>query len=371
MTKTLRWQIALTMVQGVGPVMAKSLLTHFDIEEIFLADRAALTDCGLLAEKTLKALLAFADWKRVEEEVRFIERNQILPLFITDAAYPKRLLSCPDAPTLLYYKGKADLNASKTIAVVGTRDCTRHGVRHTEELIEQLVPYSVTIISGLAMGIDTAAHQSAIKNGLPTVAVLPLGLDTVYPGTNRSLAKEILRSSGGLLTESMTRHCGDTYLFPRRNRIVAGLCDATLIVESGTKGGSLVTARLACDYGRDVFAMPGRPSDSKSSGCHQLIKQNKALLAATGDDIADWMGWKKHSAGPATHTQPLQTKAVHQVLDPNEVLLLEVIRQTETLTADQLQQKTDLSSPSMATALINLELAGLIVSLPGNRYQAV
>ncbi|MFM8709908.1 MAG: DNA-processing protein DprA, partial [Sphingomonadales bacterium] len=236
METSLRWQIALTMVPGLGPVHAKSLLNSFDIEEVFCANRSELENAGALPQRLLTSLLLFSDWKRVEEEICFIERNRIRPLFITDTDYPSRLLSCPDAPVLVYYKGDAQLNASRTIAVVGTRGCTRHGVRETEEIIAALAPYGATIISGLAMGIDAVAHQTAIEHGLPTLAVLPLGLDAVYPAINRPLARKILRTAGGLLTESMTKNYGDAYLFPRRNRIVAGCSDAIVVVESGKKG---------------------------------------------------------------------------------------------------------------------------------------
>ena len=244
MQAALRSQIALTMVPGLGPVHAKQLLHAFDIEELFETDPDTLQRSAAIPDRLLVSLLRFSNWKRVEEEMQFIERNQIRTLFITDPDYPKRLLNCPDAPILLYFKGQALLHANRMIAVVGTRGCTRHGVQSTEEIISQLSEYGVTIISGLAIGIDTVAHRSALRHGLETLAVLPLGLDAIYPAINRPLAREILRHGGGLLTESMSEHHGDAYLFPRRNRIVAGCCDAIIIVESGRKGGSLITGQV-------------------------------------------------------------------------------------------------------------------------------
>jgi DNA processing protein len=371
METSLYWQIALTMVPGLGPVYAKSLLNFFNIEEVFKADRAALEQVGVLPQRLQDSLLHFSNWQRVEEEIKFIERYQIRPLFITDVNYPSRLLSCADAPILLYYKGEALLNANRMIAIVGTRSCTRHGVRMTEEIITQLAPYGATIISGLAIGIDTVAHQHALQNGLPTIAVLPLGLDAVYPAINRSLAGQILRSSGGLLTESMTRNNGDKYLFPRRNRIVAGGCDAVLVVESGTKGGSLITAELAAGYGREVFALPGRASDPKSQGCHALIKQQKAQLIETGDDIANWLGWPKPAMASGPERPSKKNMLAPTALSASEARLLHHIGTNEMLTIDQLKEWDQNEPQSLAAALLNLELAGLIVSLPGNRYQSL
>jgi DNA processing protein len=369
MEAALRSQIALTMVPGMGPVHAKLLLNFFDIEEIFEGDRTLLQQCSVLPERLLDSLLNFSNWKRVEEEIQFIGRNNIQTLFITDADYPRRLLTCTDAPVLLYYKGQAALNAQRMVAVVGTRGCTRQGVRFTEEIVAQLAAYSVTIISGLAIGIDTVAHQSALQSGLPTLAVLPLGLDAIYPAINRPLAREILRSQGGLLTESMTKNKGDTYLFPRRNRIVAGCCDTALIIESGIKGGSLITAGLASDYGREVFALPGRPSDPKSQGCHRLIKQQRAILFETGDEVAAWMGWEKSNELTQQKNAKRKNTEAPTALNTAEARLLHYISNATILTIDQLKDWSQYEPQELAAALINLELAGLIVSLPGNRYQ--
>ena len=371
MEKVLRWQIALTLVPGLGPVNAKSILNFFDVDEVFRATKTALEQTNVLSPRLVDALLHFSDWERVEQEIQFIQRNRIRPLFITDKDYPSRLFSCNDAPVLLYYKGEANLNAPRTIAVVGTRGCTRQGVRMTEEIITELAPYGVTIISGLATGIDTVAHRSALQNGLPTLSVLPLGLDAVYPAINRPLAREILRSAGGLLTESMTKNNGDTYLFPRRNRIVAGCSDAVLVVESGTKGGSLITAELATDYGRELFAIPGRPNDPKSQGCHALIKQHKAHLVESGDDLAICMGWEKITTDNRIVPSGKKTKMAPAALSATEARLLHHISAVEMRTIDQLQEWNQQEPQALAAALINLELAGLIVSLPGNRYQSV
>jgi len=371
MKAVLRSQIALTMVRGLGPVQAKSLLTHFDIEELFLIDKATLLQAQVLTASAAESLIHFADWERVEKEIRFIEKNNIDPLFITDNGYPTRLLTCHDAPVLLYYKGSSSLNSNRIIAVVGTRDCTRQGMQATEELIAQLAPYDVTIVSGLALGIDSVAHQTALQNGLPTIAVLPLGLDAIYPALNRSLARQLLKAEGGLLTESMTDHKSDSFLFPRRNRIVAGMSDATIVIESGNKGGSLITARLAADYGRDVFALPGRVSDTKSKGCHQLIKQQVALLAESGEDIARWLGWEKIAPDKEDVKKRPKNKELVKVLSPFERDVLALLERETAISTDQLKISLKEEIKHLATALINLELAGLIVSLPGNRYQSL
>lgn len=371
MKTTLHFQIALTMVRGLGPVQAKLLLTHFDIDEVFLAEKTTLQQSQLLAEPVVESLLQFSDWDRVEKEIDFIARNDIAPLFITDTRYPTRLLACHDAPILLYYRGKAELNTNRMIAVVGTRGCTRQGIHLTEEIIAQLAPYGVTVISGLAVGIDSIAHQTALRNGLPTIAVLPLGLDTIYPALNRPLARQILKAEGGLLSESMSQYKRDSYLFPRRNRIVAGMSDATVVIESGNKGGSMITARLAADYGRDVFALPGRVSDPMSKGCHQLIKQQRALLVESGEEIAAWMGWEKYADSVLSSQAPERKEELVKALSSFEEDLLKLIEREESISTDQLKTVLQADIKQLSTALINLELAGLIVSLPGNRYQPI
>lgn len=375
MAPSLRFQIALTLIKGLGPVTAKRLLAVAEPEEIFLSTDQVLKNNPAISPLLANAILQFNDWDRVAMEMDFIDRNGIEPLFITAPGYPPRLLPCEDGPLLLYYKGKAALHANRMLAVVGTRQCSTEGKRATERLLEQLAPYNVTIVSGLAYGIDAAAHRAAIGNGLPTIAVLPQGLDQIHPAGHRPLASDILRSSGGLLTESMKGHSGEKFLFPRRNRIVAGLCDATVVIESAAKGGSLITARLSADYGRDVFAQPGRPTDSKSEGCNTLIKQQRALLFTHASDITDWLGWSpatNNGDQPEKKEKPQKSSGTQagtsMPMSDTEAAVIQQINSENPCSIELLADRLALSQQQLAHTLINLELAGRIVSLPGRRF---
>ena len=237
-----------------------------------------------------RAIKAFRDFDVAEKEIAFIEKHNITPLFLTDAAYPQRLLHCYDAPTLLFYKGTADLNASKIVSIVGTRTNTDYGKTITEKLVQDLAEQNVLIVSGLAYGIDAFAHKAALKAQLPTVGVVGHGLDKVYPYAHTGLAKEMLQN-GGLLTEFFSGTKPDKHNFPLRNRVVAGLADATVVVETLVNGGSMITAKLADAYNRDVFAVPGRTIDAKSAGCNYLIQHNKAILLTSAKELLEVMGW--------------------------------------------------------------------------------
>ena len=293
MRDSLLYQIALTLIPNIGPVQAKILLQHYSPEEIFRAKRTSLEKLEGIGGVRANNIKAFDNFSIAEEEIAFIEKYKITPLFISDENYPQRLLNCYDSPTLLYYRGEADLNSSKIISVIGTRSNTDYGKQMTELLIKELAPFSIVVVSGLAYGIDAIAHKSAIKNNLPTIGVLAHGLDQIYPLQHAGLAKEMAKNSGGILTEFRSNTKPDKHNFPIRNRIVAGMSDATIVVETGLKGGSIITAELANGYNKDVFAVPGKVTDSKSAGCNHLIKSNKAVLLTDAADLIAYMGWKK------------------------------------------------------------------------------
>jgi DNA processing protein len=292
MHNDLLYQIALTIVPNIGDIHAKALINHFgNAHDIFRAKKKDLEVIEGVGSIRAKCIKDFTSFHLAEDEIVFIEKYKISPLFITDNNYPQRLLNCYDSPSLLYYKGEADLNTSKIVAIIGTRNNNDYGKTVCEKIIEGLIGQHVMIISGLAFGIDTIAHKTALKNGLDTVAVLAHGLDRIYPSQNKGLAKEIIKQ-GGLLTDFRSNTNPDKQNFPKRNRIVAGMSDAVIVVETGIKGGSLITAELANGYNRDVFAIPGRTGDTKSEGCNYLIKNNKASLITNADDILENMGWK-------------------------------------------------------------------------------
>lgn len=293
MTTDLLYQIALTLIPNIGPVQAKILLQHFDPDEIFKAKKSALEKIEGIGSVRASSIKEFNNFSKAEEEIVFIEKYKINPLFISDKDYPQRLLNCYDSPTLLYYRGTADLNVSKIVAIIGTRTHTDYGKQVTEKLVKELSEQNITIISGLAFGIDAIAHKTAIKNDLPTVAVLAHGLDQIYPYEHSGLAKDMIKQNGGLLTEFGSKTKPDKHNFPTRNRIVAGMSDATIVIETGIKGGSMITAELANGYNKDVFAIPGRTNDTKSAGCNYLIKNNKALLLTSGQELIETMGWEE------------------------------------------------------------------------------
>jgi DNA processing protein len=365
MHKDLLHQIALPLVPNIGDVRAKALLETFgDAESIFRSSKKNLENIEGIGTIAANSIKHFADFKICEDEIKFIEKSKITPLFITDENYPQRLLNCYDSPTLLYYKGNADLNAAKIISIVGTRSNSDYGKNVCDKIIEDLAEQNVLIISGLAFGIDTIAHKASLKNNLKTVGVMAHGLDKVYPAQNKSLAVEML-SQGGILTDFMSGTNPDRQNFPRRNRIVAGICDALIVIESSAKGGSLITAELANSYNKDVFAIPGRVNDSRSEGCNYLIKNNKALLITSADDLLHLMNWKE------TPKKVKQQRELFIELTPDEKIITDILKERENIQIDELYFKSGLSSSAVAQALLMLEMQGVVASLPGKVFKLI
>lgn len=352
----------------IGCVQAKLLIQQFGTAEaIFKAklhELESLEGIGMVRARSIKK---FCDFSKAETEIKFIEKYNIKPLFLTDKNYPQRLLNCYDSPTLLFYKGDADLNTSKIVAIVGTRNHTEYGKQITEKFIKELSGQSVLVISGMALGIDALAHKAAVKNHLPTVGVLAHGLDQIYPSQHTHLAKEMLKHGGGLLTEFRSNTQPDKYNFPTRNRIVAGMSDATLVIETGSKGGSMITAELANGYNKDVFAIPGKITDSKSAGCNFLIKTNKALLLTEMQELLDWMGWNE------THRKPVVKKPPELFIElsKEEKIIVDILKEKETVHIDEINLRSGLSSSSVAAAILNLELQAIVSSQPGKMYRLV
>ena len=316
---------------------------------------------GTIAARSIKK---FSDFENAEAELRFIEKYKIKTCFLSDKGYPQRLLNCYDSPTLLFYKGDADLNASKIVAIIGTRKYTDYGKQQTEKLIEELSSQNILVVSGMAYGIDAIAHKASLKNELPTVGVLGHGLDQIYPPDHSNLAKELLKHGGGLLTEFRSNTKPDKHNFPTRNRIVAGMSDATIVIETGEKGGSMITAELANGYNKDVFALPGRISDNKSAGCNFLIRNNKAMLLTGAEDLVEVMGWQEKSQ-KAIKSQ----RALFIELSKDEKIIVDILKEKDLIHIDELNFKSGLSSSSMAAAILNLELQGVVATLPGKLYK--
>jgi DNA processing protein len=359
-------QVALTFLKNIGPTLAKSLIAHFgSAEDVFNATPVKLLKVPGIGEKTVNQLDFDTALKKAEKELDFVQKNGIEVIFYTDNRYPKRLKGCNDSPVLLYAKGNANLNAKRIISIVGTRNATDYGKQLCKALVDELQQHDVLVVSGLALGIDVAIHKECLKLNTSTVGVLGHGLDRMYPSQNRSIAEKMLEN-GGLLSEYPSGTIPDRENFPQRNRIVAGIADATIVVEASIKGGALITAEIANSYNRDVFAFPGRIGDEFSEGCNFLIRNNKAALLTSAADLAYILGWEN-----GKNSKPVLEQFVLPIdLSAEERLIFEIIQQYNgPLAIDDLSIKTNMTTSKLAMNLLNMEMQGYIRSLPGKMYR--
>ncbi len=364
MQENLKYKIALTLIPNVGDILAKRLVAYCGgIEAVFSEKKSALEKIPGIGSVNVKDVINHSIFERVEEEIKFIKKNNITPLFYLDATYPKRLLHCEDSPVLLYYKGNTNLNSEKIISIVGTREATEYGKKLCEDLIAELAPHNVVIVSGLAYGIDICAHKAALDNKLQTVCGLAHGLDRIYPVIHNSIAQKMLEN-GGWLTDFISDTKPNRENFPRRNRIVAGISDATIVIESKKKGGSLITADIANSYNRDVFAFPGRIDDVCSEGCNNLIKQNKAALIQSGADLVYILGWEQTKNRKAPKQKQLFIE-----LSTDEELVVNVLKEKESVTIDDLCFACKLPMSKVSALLLTLEFSGIVKSFPGKAYR--
>ena len=356
-------KIALTLIKSVGHIHARKLLDHFGTAEaIFQASKTQLMEITGVGEVIAGLILKSDALAEAEKQAAFIRRHRIQVLFYTDASYPQRLKNCFDAPVLLYYKGNADLNHSRIISIVGTRKATSYGRQLCQQLAETLRPYNVIIVSGLAYGIDVASHKEALERDIPTVGVIAHGLDRIYPALHAPLAQKMVLN-GGLLTEFLPDTIPDKENFPKRNRIIAGIADATVVVEATAKGGALITADIANSYNRDVYAFPGRTTDPYSEGCNFLIKTNRAALINHARDLVYYLGWDEVLSEKAG----LQLQLTVNL--SNEERKIVAVLQEAALRVDELSLRSGFSRSKLAMHLLNLEMQGVLMALPGNVYQ--
>jgi DNA processing protein len=353
-------QIALTKLPQIGDITAKKLLFHFgDAEGVFSAKNKELLAAGF-SKLVIHSLRNNTALKEAEKEATFVEKNNIIPVFYTDANYPYRLKFCDDGPILMYYRGNANLNYNRILSIVGTRKITDYGKWIGRKIVEELADYNLLIVSGLAYGADTVAHQTALDFGIPTVGITAHGQDMLYPAENRKMAKKMLEH-GGILTEFPSETQPNRENFPKRNRIIAGLSDATLILEAGAKGGALITADIANSYSRDVFAVPGRTNDLMSEGCNNLIKYNKAALITSAKDIVRAMNWEPKELKNKQTT-------LFQELTDEELLVAKILSDNGECCIDMLVNGVEFSASKMAAILLSLEFKNLVRCLPGKRY---
>ncbi|GAP45151.1 DNA protecting protein DprA [Lentimicrobium saccharophilum] len=361
----LLYQIALTLIPGIGDVNARKLVSYTGSPEaVFKESRLALRKIPGIGEATVDVIFSHRDvLRRASEEVEFVQKYSIRTSFFTEKGYPERLKHCADSPVLVYSLGNADLNAPRILSVVGTRRATEYGREMCRRLIAGLKELDVLVVSGLAYGIDTCAHKSALDEGLRTVGVLAHGFDRIYPSQNNILAQR-MQEHGGLITEFLSGTNPDRENFPRRNRVIAGLADATIVIEAGGKGGALITADIANSYNRDVFAVPGRIGDPMSEGCNNLIKTNRAALLQSAADVMYIMGWDKPVDKP-----PAAQRKLFVQLKPDEEAVVAILQEKGECSLDRICINSGMQTSKVAAALLNLEFEGIVKSLPGKIYR--
>lgn len=354
--------IALTMINGVGNYLGKTLLGHFgSAQAVFKTNRKELRKVPGIGTLTSNNIVSFKKFDEVNREVELLEKKGIRAISLFDDAYPYRLKEIDDNPLVLFCKGTADLNPKRIIAIVGSRNSSSYGKQVTEDIIQALSSHQVTIVSGLAAGTDTNVHKACLKHGLATIGVLGHGFQTMYPGSNRSLANEMTRS-GAVMTEYRFEVPGSKENFPKRNRIVAGMVDAVIVVESGRNGGSMITADLANQYNRDVFAIPGKLSDLNSAGCNRLIQINQAAIIDSISGLVNYLGYNNQPK-PKASIQP----ELFSNLSDEELMVLRLL-ESGPKGVDDLLYGSDLQMRKLALILLNLEFKGLLRSHPGKVY---
>ena len=328
----LQYQIALTLLPGIGDISGKKFVQYCgSAEAIFKETRKSLEKISGMREASIEAICNPKPYlKRAEQEMDFIEKNGIQPIFFLDSDYPRRLLQCDDGPMMLYYKGAANLNANRVVAIVGTRNITEYGKENCQQLVEDLKQDNVLIVSGLAYGVDTCAHKASLKNNIATIGVMGSGMQQIYPAPNKKLAADMVEQGGGILTE--------------------------------LKGGSLITADIANSYNRDVFAYPGRVLDIYSQGCNYLIRTNRAHLMESVLNLRYIMRWD-------SETKTEKQTALFREFTDEEKLVMDCFGTSAMVNLDDIIVKTELPTTKIAALLLNLEFDGVLMAMPGKRYQ--
>lgn len=365
MEDNLLYKIALSIIPGIGGILARNVVAYVgSIEGVFNESKNRLCKIPGIGEVNANRIKDKKILIDAEKELRFIEKNKIDVFFYTDKNYPRRLKNCIDAPVLFYTKGNLNLNEEHVVSIVGTRNATEYGKQVCDSLIRQFSErnYKVLVVSGLAYGIDIQAHKSALKYNLPTAGVVGHGLDKLYPSLHKETARKMLQN-GGLVSDFQSGSKIDPSNFIRRNRIIAGLADATIVVESAEKGGALITADIATSYNRDVFAFPGRAGDSYSKGCNQLIRNSGASLIEGIDDLEFFMGWEQTGKKKAVQS------SLFVELTDDEEKVIKLLKEKGELFIDQISADLNFPVSRISPMLLSLEFKNVLLALPGKMYK--
>ena len=361
----LKYQIGLTLIKGVGAATAKKLIAALgDEESIFKTKKHLLERIPGIGKTLSVQIMESGILNKAEREIEFMLKNGITAHFYTDKTYPFRLRECYDSPIILYQKGKTDLNRQKYLGIVGTRKMTRYGKAHCENIVSELARKypDLAVVSGLAYGVDICAHKKSLEMNLQTIGVVGHGLDQLYPAAHKQTAEKMLKQ-GSLVSEYTSGTALDRNNFVARNRIIAGMCDVVLVVESGKRGGALITAEFADSYNRDVCAIPGRVNDVYSAGCNNLIKRNKANMIECGEDIELLMNWENQS----NKKLPVQTFLFSE-LPPEEQFIIELLQKEGQMHIDHIAYKLQMPVNKISGLLLELEFKGSIRCMPGGIY---
>ena len=358
--------LALQNVANIGDITAKKLINHCgSIASIFSEKKAHLLKIDGIGQHMISDLFNAQHHTAAEMELKFIKDNNILCHYFTDEAYPEKLKHCVDGPILLFQSGNINLKQQRIISIVGTRKITTHGIANCEKLIETLAPFNPVIISGFAYGTDITAQKAAVKHNLQTVGCLAHGLNQVYPKVHKKYVADI-EKHGGFFTDFWSNNPFDRNNFLKRNRIIAGLSEATIVIESAEKGGSLVTADIANSYNREVFAIPGRITDSQSVGCNNLIKHQRAHLLSGGADLIYMLGWELEGG-----QKPAIQKKLFVELETDEKVVYNFLKDNGKELLDMIALKCNMPTFRIASILLNMELKGVVRPLPGKQFEVI
>lgn len=359
------YTLALQRVEGVGDIMAKKLISHCgSAEGVFKTKSNQLAAIDGVGTSLLKNLKDQSVFDKANKEIAFIQNNNINVAYFQDENYPDKLKHCVDAPLILFTAGNIDLKSRKIISIVGTRQITSYGMEFCKKLIEDLVPLNPVIVSGFAYGVDIVAHQLAMENNLQTIGVLAHGLNQIYPKTHKKYMAK-MEQNGGFMTEFWSSANPDKENFVKRNRIVAGIAEATIVIESADRGGSLITANIANDYNRDVFAVPGRTTDKYSAGCNNLIKTQKANVLTSAADLIYILNWDIKEESKAVQKQLFVS------LDNDEQKIYDYLLKTGKELMDIIALECEFPIYRISALLLNMELKGVIRPLPGKLFEAI